>query len=104
VYSITQRDSFEELGQWIQKAKDSGADFILVGNKTDLESERDVDFEEADQFARDQGALCYLEVSARTGDNVQLILDSIPAAMPIAPSVETLPGPFSAENEAPSCC
>jgi Ras-related protein Rab-14 len=43
---------------------------MLVGNKRDLESERDVTYEEASQFARENG-LIFVETSAKTGENVE---------------------------------
>uniref|UniRef100_A0A8C2PDU1 Ras-related protein Rab-14 n=1 Tax=Capra hircus TaxID=9925 RepID=A0A8C2PDU1_CAPHI len=43
---------------------------ILIGNKADLEAQRDVTYEEAKQFAEENGLL-FLEASAKTGENVE---------------------------------
>jgi Ras-related protein Rab-14 len=43
---------------------------MLVGNKADLEDQRDVSFEEAQQFAKENGLL-FVEASAKTGSNVE---------------------------------
>uniref|UniRef100_A0A3Q1H4N7 Ras-related protein Rab-14-like n=1 Tax=Acanthochromis polyacanthus TaxID=80966 RepID=A0A3Q1H4N7_9TELE len=43
---------------------------ILIGNKADLEAQRDVTYEEAKQFA-DENGLLFLEASAKTGENVE---------------------------------
>jgi len=87
VYDITRRDTFLELSKWLEEAKTHGNPnmvFILVGNKCDMENERQVSFEEGETFARENG-LIFLETSAKTAFNVeesfmrasQLILDKI---------------------------
>jgi len=43
---------------------------FLIGNKGDLEAQRDVTFEEARQFAEENG-LTFLETSAKTGERVE---------------------------------
>lgn len=43
---------------------------FLIGNKCDLEAQRDVTTEEAKQFA-DENGLIFLEASAKTGENVE---------------------------------
>lgn len=43
---------------------------FLIGNKCDLEAQRDVTYEEAKQFA-DENGLMFVEASAKTGDGVE---------------------------------
>ena len=43
---------------------------ILVGNKNDLENERQVSFEEGEAFAKKHN-LIFFETSAKTADNVE---------------------------------
>ena len=43
---------------------------FLIGNKSDLESQRDVTYEEAKQFA-DENGLMFIETSAKTGEGVE---------------------------------
>lgn len=56
VYSITDRKSFEVSCEYFEKIiKSLGNDhvpFLLVGNKLDLESEREVSYNEGQQLAR----------------------------------------------------
>lgn len=43
---------------------------FLIGNKCDLEAQRDVTYEEAAQFAEENG-LTFVETSAKTGEKVE---------------------------------
>ena len=72
VYDITNRESFVSLGRWIAEARAHGnkdITLILVGNKSDLDDQRDISVEEAQAFA-DQNALLFIETSAKNGNNV----------------------------------
>ncbi|GMM38803.1 Ras family GTPase [Saccharomycopsis crataegensis] len=74
VYSVTSRSSFEELTtfyQQILRVKDS--DFVpvlLVGNKCDLEDERQVSYDEGLDLAK-QFNCPFLETSAKQKINVE---------------------------------
>lgn len=72
VYDITSRDSFNNLSNWLSDARSlasANISVILVGNKKDLEEEREVTFLEASRFAQEND-LMFLETSALTSDNV----------------------------------
>jgi len=73
VYSITSRQSFEEMvtfQQQILRVKDKDYfPIIVVGNKCDLESEREVSTEEGKQLARGFGCK-FIETSAKSRINV----------------------------------
>ena len=43
---------------------------ILIGNKSDLDSKRQVSHEEGARFAEENG-LIFMETSAKTADNVE---------------------------------
>lgn len=61
VFDITNRNTFNALQNWLEDARTLASPHIvilLVGNKKDLESERDVTFLEASQFAQDNGICC----------------------------------------------
>lgn len=74
VYSVTSRTSFEELMtyyQQIQRVKD--ADYIpvvVVGNKSDLEDERQVSYEDGVYLAKQMNAP-FLETSAKQAIHVE---------------------------------
>ncbi|KAL9059054.1 MAG: hypothetical protein Q9162_001442 [Coniocarpon cinnabarinum] len=74
VYSITSRESFEEVLQFQQqilRVKDKDYfPIILVGNKCDLESERKVPYEQGEQAAKDFRCP-FIETSAKSRQNVE---------------------------------
>jgi len=73
VYDITSRDSYNHISSWLTDARSlSNPDIviILVGNKTDLDDEREVTFLEASRFSQEND-LMFLETSALSGVGVQ---------------------------------
>ena len=80
VYDITSRTSFENVKSWlddIQKQCPKTTFLVLVGNKIDLENERQIMYEEGDSFAKENNML-YIETSAKTGQNIEtLFLKSV---------------------------
>jgi small GTP-binding protein len=75
VFSLTDRSSFERLGQWLEDARTQACDAVstvIVGNKLDAAAEaRQVTLMEASAFALSQGC-AYVETSARTGEGVEV--------------------------------
>ena len=79
VYDISNKDSFIHTDHWVNETKDlkrEDAIFVLVGNKIDLEDKRAVSNKEASEFAEQKGFLFH-EVSAKTGDEIQELFNSI---------------------------
>lgn len=67
VFDITSKSSFANLPYWIQEVRknsEEGVKVAMVGNKTDLLSQRQVSVEEARKFAEEKG-FSYVEVSAK---------------------------------------
>jgi small GTP-binding protein len=82
VYDISSRETFERIGlHWIPFVRqtlvvpEGSAEpmLLIVGNKSDRASHRDVSTIEAQTFAANNG-LSFCEVSAKTGDNVKEIM------------------------------
>lgn len=71
VFDVTRRESFQNLPKWLDqvRGKCNNIPLLLLGNKADLEDLRAVTFEEAKQFATQNG-LVYSETSAKEGTNV----------------------------------
>uniref|UniRef100_A0A8C5MA87 RAB2A, member RAS oncogene family n=1 Tax=Leptobrachium leishanense TaxID=445787 RepID=A0A8C5MA87_9ANUR len=73
VYDITRRDTFNHLTTWLEDARqhsNSNMVIMLIANKSDLESRREVKKEEGEAFAREHG-LVFMETSAKTASNVE---------------------------------
>ena len=73
VYDITKHDTFDHINKWINEVKNNGSKDIvcmLIGNKKDLEEERQVRYEEGKELA-DKNKMLFLETSAKTAENVQ---------------------------------
>ncbi|MHA2250936.1 MAG: Rab family GTPase [Candidatus Kariarchaeaceae archaeon] len=71
VFDLTRRESFDKVDDWIQNARNSAPNqlIILFGNKNDLE-DRQVTNEEAFEKAKKLNCINYFETSALTGENV----------------------------------
>ncbi|KAM9705001.1 EF-hand calcium-binding domain-containing protein 4B isoform 1-T2 [Menidia menidia] len=72
MYDVTVEESFRAVRPWIinvQEAAGEGIPILLIGNKMDMEREREVPFKDADQLAFENKVM-FFEVSAYTGKNV----------------------------------
>ncbi|KAM7355472.1 RAS oncogene family member Rab19 [Cochliomyia hominivorax] len=74
VYDITNRNSFCNLQKWIEEVRRytaSNVMLIVVGNKSDLDDEREVEFEEAQQMCQNvPEVLLVMETSAKENRNI----------------------------------
>ena len=73
VYDITRRETFNHLTRWLEEARqnaNSSMVIMLVGNKGDLDHKRQVNKEEGEKFAQENG-LIFVETSAKTAANVE---------------------------------
>ena len=74
VYSIDNKNSFDNLDAWLNEIKNEGnpdINIFLVGNKVDLESQRQVSKEMGETFCKDNKINFFLETSAKTGFNAE---------------------------------
>lgn len=73
VYDITRKETFNHLTRWLEEVRQNGNPDImvmLIGNKADLDSRRQVSTEEGERFAKENG-LIFMETSAKTAFNVE---------------------------------
>ena len=74
VYDITKQSSFVELTQWLDtidretNPKNRGMKVMLIGNKADLEDDREVSYDEGRRFA-EKRQMGFFEISAKTEQN-----------------------------------
>ncbi|KAJ3597622.1 hypothetical protein NHX12_001140 [Muraenolepis orangiensis] len=79
IYDITKQPTYESVERWLSELYDHASPRVvvmLVGNKTDLESNRCVTTEEAKHYAENKGLL-FVETSALDSTNVQLAFNNV---------------------------
>ena len=105
VYDVAYRQSFLNVAKWIDEVKQERGENVviaIVGNKTDLVEEREVETEEGEKFARGlnvgnssshsesgstnggNGGAIFIEASAKAGYNVKALFRKIAMALPSA--------------------
>ena len=97
VYDITNRDSFNNIANWVEDCKNQSPKtifMVLVGNKSDLSDKRVISIEEGRELAEKYNMI-FFETSAKTGDNVDLIF--FKSAEEIAKKIEQ--GYYDLEND-----
>ena len=80
VYDISSRKSFEDVQSWLnelhQYASFPNVVTILVGNKADLDSDRQIERDEGEKFAREHGMM-FIEASALTSEGVEQAFEEV---------------------------
>jgi small GTP-binding protein len=77
IYSVTNRSSFQHIEAWIKELNKNivnDVKIILVGNKSDLEKERKISYEEGKNLKIKNKLDYFIETSAKTGDNAKTVL------------------------------
>lgn len=75
VYDITDEDTFRKVKNWVKELKKMlGSDICLAiaGNKMDIEKDRTVSVEEAEEYAKQVGAV-HFHTSAKKNHNIEEI-------------------------------
>ena len=73
VYDITRKDTFISVERWVHDLKTAGDQkltVILIGNKSDLENQREILKEQGEEKAKSFGC-AFLETSALSGNNIE---------------------------------
>ena len=97
VYDITNRDSFNNISNWVEDCKNQSPKtifMVLVGNKSDLNDKRVISVDEGRELAEKYNMI-FFETSAKTGENVDLIF--FKSAEEIAKKIEA--GYYDLEND-----
>ena len=78
VYDISNEESFKNINNWILKIKDNflNVQYILVGNKCDLENERIVSKKDGINLAKKYN-LKFFETSSKNGQNINEVITEI---------------------------
>ncbi len=83
IYDITNRDSFKNLENWLKEIEGEASEKvlkILIGNKCDLEEDRDIKFEEGQAFANRNG-MQFMETSAKANTNINEAFEALAKLM-----------------------
>ena len=76
VYSINSKESFDNVEMWLRELRthsNPDVKVFLIGNKSDLEAEREVTTEQGENFYKQNNLSLFMESSAKTGFNTQKI-------------------------------
>lgn len=79
-YDVTREDTFANLSQWLSEVKQHATEDVriyMVGNKSEMEEQREVTYERAVEMARAQKIHRVFETSAKTGYNVEELFASV---------------------------
>ncbi|EXB74488.1 Ras-related protein RHN1 [Morus notabilis] len=109
VYDISKMDTFTRAKKWVEELQRQGNSNLvmaLVANKCDLEPKREVETEEGEQFAQENG-MFYIETSAKTAENINELFYEI--AKRLAKAFPSKPTGMNLNNEVRdrrklSCC
>ena len=83
IFDVSKKESFQHLNEWIDFIKNiDNGNIIIAGNKIDLKDNREVTKEEAEKFCKEVNYE-YYEVSAKEGTNINNLLYSSVASLPI---------------------
>ncbi|KAI7982143.1 Ras-related protein RABF1 [Camellia lanceoleosa] len=77
VYDITNPDSFNKAQYWVKEQQKYGSPDIvmaLVGNKVDLQEQREIPVQNGADFAEKNG-MFFIETSAKTADNINQLFE-----------------------------
>ena len=106
VYSITSQATFgdlQEIREQILRVKDTDdVPMVLVGNKCDLESDREVGREQGQSLARSWGNCMFMETSAKAKINVsEAFTDLVRQINNVIPQ---MPPQKQRQRDDSSCC
>jgi len=73
-YDVTREETFVNLLEWLKEIKQHASEDVrvyLIGNKSEMEDQREVTFQRALEFAKEYKLHKVFETSAKTGYNVE---------------------------------
>jgi small GTP-binding protein len=79
VYDVTDRGSFNKVKGWIESVLENKDDInmVLLGNKIDLESRREVLVNEGEQLAFKNNNIAFFETSAKDNINIETSINCL---------------------------
>ena len=83
IYDITNRDSFKNLENWLSEIEENANKNVLkflIGNKCDLENDREIQTKEGQDFANRNG-MQFMETSAKEDKNINEAFEALAKLM-----------------------
>ena len=74
IYAINSKESFENIEMWLRELRiysNPDEKVFLIGNKIDIENDKQETKEQGEQFCKDDKINGFMEASAKTGINAQ---------------------------------
>jgi small GTP-binding protein len=104
VFDLTSKETLPGLEKWITEFKKYTEEPLLfiVGNKSDLDGQQAIQRDEAEEFAKQQGATPFF-TSAKTGDQVKELFDAVFNQLAEAGKIGNDENKLEA-NEGGGCC
>jgi len=84
VYDITNKQSYINVDKWIEDVRDERGDdvvIMLVGNKNDLNSHRQVTMMEGEEKSKKLNVM-FMETSAKSGENIKTLFRTVATKLP----------------------
>ncbi|OHT11725.1 small GTP-binding protein [Tritrichomonas foetus] len=108
VFDVTEQSTFDSINEWVAEFRKNAlanAIIYLAGNKTDLLDQREISFDQANEFAQNN-SMKYFEVSAKTGENVELLFQELATQLGPKHQVHNEPQNLtpSSQGQEKSCC
>ena len=79
-YDVTREETFANLSEWLNEIRQHASEDVriyLIGNKSEMEDQREVTLERATDFATEQKLHKVFETSAKTGFNVEEVFATV---------------------------
>jgi GTPase SAR1 family protein len=91
VYDLTRPDTLDKIPLWQDQLStySPNAKLYLVGNKNDLEDERQISFSEGQKAQERYRVEHFFETSAKTGDHIQATFEHLAVSL-ISASRDTI--------------
>ena len=109
VYDMTSRQSFDDVDYWLRELTEKGPQSIviaLVGNKSDLSSQRVISTKAAHEYAEKHGIETVMETSALSGDSIEEMFTEVARKIVTAQSSTRRSRPLKLQRteESHGCC
>lgn len=79
-YDVTREETFANLSDWLNEIRQHASEDVriyLIGNKSEMEDQREVTLQRATDFASEQKLHKVFETSAKTGFNVEEVFATV---------------------------